>query len=82
MLCGAYVAVRYRISGSVVFTDFAKLCGLLGCSLSMLVVCCGLVHCRALPGWCSCWVQLFGHLATSTLHCVRQATARSCCCSA
>jgi hypothetical protein len=82
MLCGAYVMVRYRISGLVIFTDFAKSCSSPGHGPSALAVCCVLVRCCALLGWRGCRVQPFGHLATSALHCVRRAAARSCCCSA
>jgi hypothetical protein len=82
MLCGAYVTVRYRISRSVIFTDFAKSCGSPGCGPSTLAVRHGLMCCCALLGWRGCWVQPFGHLATSALRCVCRAAAQSCCCSA
>jgi hypothetical protein len=82
VLCGAYVTVRYCISRSVVFTDFAKSCGSPGRGPSVLAVRRSLVRCHTLLGWHCCWVQLFGRLATSALHCVCQAAAWSCCCSA
>jgi hypothetical protein len=46
--CGAYVAVRYHISKSFIFTDFDKSCSLPGCGLFMLADCCGHVCCRML----------------------------------
>jgi hypothetical protein len=58
MCCGAYVMVRYHISGLVIFTDFAKSCSSLGRSLFALAVhrglvcCCALLCVAQLPGAC------------------------------